>query len=285
MRARIALGAAAALGALAAYTILVEPAALEVTHTVIESDRVGEPVRIAFVADMQRRDADPSFVARAVAEINAAEPDIVAMGGDYIEASTPELPSIAALRDVRAPGGAFAVLGNHDYGVFGPEKESMRANERLAAEVAGYLSEGGAVRVLRNEVADAAGGRVRIAGLDSYWAGMRDESALDALRGEEAYRVVLVHNQDGMALGSESARPADLYLFGHTHCGQVRLPLLGSVPKALGFEGEYDYRHYEVAGGSAHVYTTCGLSPWPRLLNPPEVSVIDVVPAGAGAGG
>ena len=286
MRALIVLCAlAAALGALAAYSILVEPDMLEVTHTVIESPRVGEPVRIAFVADMQRRDADPSFVARAVAEVNAAAPDIVAMGGDYVEAAAPELPSVAALRDVEAPGGAFAVLGNHDYGVYGPEKGSMAADVRLAAAVAGYLSEGGAVRVLRNEVVDAAGGAVRMAGLDSYWAGMRDESALDGLGGD-AYRVVLVHNQEGMALGADSDRPADLYLFGHTHCGQVRLPLLGSVPKVLGFKGEYDYRHYEVAGGSADVYTTCGLAPWPRLLNPPEVSIIDIVPArGRGGGG
>ena len=285
MRARIALAAAAALGALAAYAILVEPAMIDVTYTEIESPRVDESVRIAFVADMQRRDADPSFVARAVAEANAAAPDIVAMGGDYVEASTPELPSVAALRDVRAAGGAFAVLGNHDYGVYGPAKNPASADARLAASVAGYLSEGGAVRVLRNEVVDVLGGRVQIAGLDSYWAGMRDESALDALDGG-AYRVVLAHNQVGIALGAASERPADLYLFGHTHCGQVRLPLLGSVPKALGFEGEYDYRHYEVAGGSADVYTTCGLSPWPRLLNPPEVTIIDVVPpAPGGAGG
>ena len=282
MRALAALAAAAALGALAAYSTLVEPAMIEVSHTEIESPGVDAPVRIAFVADMQRRDADPSFVARAVEEINAAAPDIVAMGGDYVEASAPELPSVAALRDVRAPGGAFAVLGNHDYGVYGPAKDPAAADARLASAVAGYLSEGGAVRVLRNEVASVLGGRVQIAGLDSYWAGMRDESALDGLD-SGAYRVVLAHNQVGIALGSGSDRPADLYLFGHTHCGQVRLPLLGSVPKALGFEGEYDYRHYEVAGGSADVYTTCGLSPWPRLLNPPEVSIIDIVPASAPA--
>lgn len=288
MRARTACAAAAAaaaLAAIAAYASLIEPAEIEVTFTEIESPRVSEPVRIAFVADMQRRDADPSFVARAVAEINAASPDIVAMGGDYVEGSEEELPSVSALRDVRAPGGAFAVLGNHDYGVYGPAKDPAAADGRLAAAVAAYLSEGGAVRVLRNEVADAAGG-VQVGGLDSHWAGKRDESALDALDAG-AYRVVLSHNQAGLALGAGSDRPADLYLFGHTHCGQVRLPLLGSVPKALGFEGEYDYRHYEVAGGSADVYTTCGLSPWPRLLNPPEVTIIDVVPARAegGAGG
>lgn len=277
----------AVLSAIAVEAVLVEPAAIEVTLTEIESPRIAEPVRIAFVADMQRRDADPAFVARAVAEINAASPDVVAMGGDYVEASEEELPSVAALRGVRAPGGAFAVLGNHDYGVYGPAKDPAAADMRLAAAVAAYLSEGGAVRVLRNEVADAGGG-VQIAGLDSHWAGLRDESALDAL-GAGAYRVVLAHNQEGMSLGAGADAPADLYLFGHTHCGQVRLPLLGSVPKALGFEGEYDYRHYEVAGGSADVYTTCGLSPWPRLLNPPEVTIIDVVPApaqrGEGPGG
>lgn len=277
-----ALAAAAAiLGALAAYAVLVEPAALDVTFTKIRSPAVDEPVRIAFVADMQRRDADPSFVARAVAEINGASPDIVAMGGDFVEASAAELPSIAPLRDVRARLGAFAVLGNHDYGVYGLVKDSDAADDALAEAVASYLSEGGAVRVLRNEIADA-GGNVQIAGLDSYWAGKRNESTLGELS-NGSYRIALAHTQEGVGIGQgaggDARQGADLYLFGHTHCGQVRLPLGGSIPKVLGLAEDYDYRHYKIDGGRADVYTTCGLAPWPRLLNPPEVSIIDIVPA------
>ena len=276
----LAAAAAATLGALAAYTVLVEPATLDVTLTEIRSPAVGEPVRIAFVSDMQRRNADPSFVGRAVAEINAASPDIVVMGGDYVEASASELPSIAPLRDVRAPRGVFAVLGNHDYGVYGIANDPAAADAELAGAVSSYLSQGGAVRVLRNEVVDA-GGSVQIAGLDSYWAGKRDESALDAFR-DGAYRVVLAHTQEGMEVGGGAAG-ADLYLFGHTHCGQARLPLVGSIPRAIGQGAEYDYRHYKIDGGRADVYTTCGLAPWPRLLNPPEVTIIDVIPDGGAA--
>ena len=292
MRARGigALAAAAAiLGALAAYAVLVEPAALDVTFTEIRSPAVDEPVRIAFVADMQRRDADPSFVARAVAEINGASPDIVAMGGDFVEASAAELPSIAPLRDVRARLGAFAVLANHDYGVYGLVKDSDAADDALAEAVASYLSEGGAVRVLRNEIADA-GGNVQIAGLDSYWASKRNESTLGEFS-NGSYRIALAHTQEGVGIGQgaggdarqgaggDARQGADLYLFGHTHCGQVRLPLAGSIPKVLGLAEDYDYRHYKIDGGRADVYTTCGLAPWPRLLNPPEVSIIDIVPA------
>ena len=256
------------------HSVLIEPDILDVSFTEIRSGAVAEPVRIAFVADTQRRNADPSLVARAVAEINAAGPDIVVMGGDYVESSASELPSIGPLRGVAARHGAFAVLGNHDYGVYGPARDPADADDGLAGEVAAYLSGNGTVTVLRNEVADAGPG-VQIAGLDSYWAGRRNASAIDGLGGG-AYRIVVSHNQAGLDLDAGSG---DLYLFGHTHCGQVRLPLVGSVPKLLGFEGRYDYRHYEVAGGAADVYTTCGLAPWPRLFNPPEVSIIDIVPA------
>ena len=283
-RALAAVTTAAALGVLAAYAVLVEPATLDVTFTEIRSPAVDEPVRIAFVSDMQRRNDDPSFVAGAVAEINAASPDIVVMGGDYVEASASELPSVAPLRDVEAPLGVFAVLGNHDYGVYGAARDPAAADAELAGAVSSYLSKGGAVRVLRNEVVDA-GGAVQIAGLDSYWAGRRNESVMGAFR-DGAYRVALVHTQEGMKIGADGrgAPGADLYLFGHTHCGQVRLPLVGSIPRAIGLGADYEYRHYEIGGGLADVYTTCGLAPWPRLLNPPEVTIIDIVPAGGGEG-
>ena len=105
--------------------------------------------------------------------------------------------------------------------------------------------------------------------LDSYWAGLRDDALLDEPKQE--FRIVLTHNQNKLEINSEKG---DLYLFGHTHCGQVRLPIVGSVPKIIGFEGEYDYRHNVV--NETDVYTTCGLTPGPRFLNPPEITMINL---------
>ncbi len=264
-RRRYAAALAAALAALAAYAVLVEPNAIELTVTEVRG--TGTEARIVFMADPQRRDADPAFVRRAVGMAMDAGPDVVLLGGDYIDRSAAELPSVDAFRDLEAPLGVYAVLGNHDYAVLGFLRSPP--DEGLAAEVSRYLEEGG-ITVLRNGTARA--GPLHIAGMDSYWAGARDDSLARGLD-PGAFRVVLAHNQAGLPVSGEDA---DLYLFGHTHCGQIRLPLVGSVPKVLGFVGEYDYRHYEVRG--ADVYTTCGLAPYPRFLSPPEVTVIDLLP-------
>jgi len=82
----------------------------------------------------------------------------------------------------------------------------------------------------------------------------------------------LAHNQNDLEINKEIA---DLYLFGHTHCGQIRLPYIGSIPKIFGFQGDYDYRHYVV--NDADVYTTCGLAPAPRFFNPPEITIINLI--------
>ena len=119
------------------------------------------------------------------------------------------------------------------------------------------------IKILRNEkvIIDE---KVTIIGLDDLWAHLRDESAAYSDKESVGYRILLSHNQEELDIKKETA---DLYLFGHTHCGQMRLPGLGSIPKLLGFSGDYDKGHYILDDG-VHVYTTCGLAPAPRLLNP-----------------
>ncbi len=262
MRLAIAGGAALVLGGLLAYSFLIEPEVIDVN--VISIDGTGNDARIVFISDFQRRNADPAFVARAVSLINGQEPDLVLMGGDYVHDNTGELPSIGPLGEIESELGVWGVLGNHDYDIYGFNHRG--ADLVLAGEVREYLESMG-ISIVQNETILFQ--NMSVTFLGSYWAGMRDDSLLDEQRG--GYRIVLAHNQNNLGIDGGGG---DLYLFGHTHCGQVRLPVLGSVPKMLGFEGEYDYRHYTVDG--ADVYTTCGLAPAPRFLNPPEITVINL---------
>ncbi len=85
------------------------------------------------------------------------------------------------------------------------------------------------------------------------------------------FKILFAHNQNNLEINKETA---DVYLFGHTHCGQIRLPYVGSMPKIVGFEGDHDYRHYIV--NDTDVYTTCGLTPAPRFLNPSEIAIINL---------
>ena len=173
-------------------------------------------------------------------------------------------------------------MGNHDYMAFGFARD-VGGDAILAQRIIQFFetpdsitnnqNDKNSIEILRNEKV-IIDNKVTLIGLDDLWAHLRDESKAYSDKESTGYRILLSHNQEELEIKKEVA---DLYLFGHTHCGQMRLPGLGSIPKALGFSGEYDKGHYILDDG-VHVYTTCGLAPAPRLLNPPEISIIKLSP-------
>ena len=263
---------------LSVNVILVEPAIIE--NDTVEIAGTGVNMTVAFLSDFQRRDADPTFVQKAVDMVNAKNPDLILLGGDYVENTTEELPSIEPLRNLKSKYGVYGVMGNHDYSAFGFAKD-VGGDTILAQQIIEFLEtpslldeyqSGKPIKILRNEKV-IIDNKVTVIGLDDLWAHVRDESKAYSEK-SSGYRILLSHNQEELGIRKGVA---DLYLFGHTHCGQMRLPGLGSIPKALGFSGEYDKGHY-VLDDDTHVYTTCGLAPAPRLLNPPEISIIKLLP-------
>ncbi len=242
---------------------VVEPNNIEVNEMDIYN--TGSTAKIGFISDFQRQNSDPTFVQRVVDILNKENLDAVILGGDFVHRGVYELPSIEPLKKLQTKHGVYGVLGNHDYSVYSLDRDN--ADFELAETVKEYL-EVGPIKILRNE--NVKIDNITIIGLDSYWAGLRDvDKAYENTTG--GFKILLSHNQNNLEIDSETA---ELYLFGHTHCGQVRLPFVGSIPKLIWFEGEYDYKHYVVNG--ADVYTTCGLTPGPRFFNPPEIVIINL---------
>ena len=244
---------------------LVEPNMIETDE--IEISDTGTEMKIGLIADFQRRDSDPAFVQRAVNIMNEKELDVILIAGDFIDQSLKELPSLEPLKKLKTQYGVYGVLGNHDYNVYFLNRDN--ADLELGEKVIEYVESDNTIKILRNENVKIKD--VSIIGLDSYWAGLRDVNKAFANTSNE-FKIVFAHNQNDLEIDKEAA---DMYLFGHTHCGQIRLPYIGSVPKMIGFEGDYDYKHYVV--DDVHIYTTCGLTPGPRLFNPPEITIITLL--------
>ncbi len=147
---------------------------------------------------------------------NRQRPDVVALTGDYVTLSHAYIwPVAQALGGLNARYGVFAVLGNHDF--------------RVDAEEVTRALEAQRIRVLRNSHAPLrAGGRTLwLVGVDDVWFSSDDLSA--ALRSIPAHdaKILLCHNPEG--IGRAARLGIDLMLSGHTHGGQVRLPLLRSL--------------------------------------------------------
>ena len=205
----------------------------------------------------------------------AFDPHLFALGGDFIDTKgLTKNPKLAGVFEpLAAPDGVFGVLGNHDWGIDG--HEVAREIERTSP-----------MRILMNEhvLLKRGGETIALAGLEDLWKRYPDtERALVGIS-PEMPRIMLSHNPDlaeyycGSSKLAESRR-IDLQLSGHTHGGEVRIPLFGPphIPSKYGRKFEQGL----VQGALQRVYVSRGICS-PRGVRfgcPPEVTGITLIRA------
>jgi hypothetical protein len=240
-------------GGLAVYAFLIEPNRLVVHDETIRFQDLPphlKDLRIAAISDIH---AGSSFINQAklrqiVAMTNATKPDLIVLLGDYMVRDRvyrhhidPEIIA-GELKGLHAPHGVYAVLGNHDWWYGGKRV-------RAALEAVG-------ITVLDNEVTklDVNGGELWLAGLADLWTRRQDVSGTLAKIPAGKPTIALTHNPDVFPNISGSVL---LTIAGHTHGGQVNLPLLGRriVPSQFGER----YAAGLVIEGSKHLFVTTGV--------------------------
>ncbi|MEA5419055.1 metallophosphoesterase [Spirulina sp. CCNP1310] len=219
----------------------------------------------------------------AIALVNAENPDLIALTGDYIsDDPAPMIPLANHLKDLKSRCGVVASLGNHD-------------NQGLAQRQAVIDAlQSAEIMVLWNAIAYPLGPGLAVVGLADLWSREFKPQPVFAALPPGLPRLVLSHNPDSAAQ-LQSCR-VDLQLAGHTHGGQIVLPsgepLLENfvrwkrrvplpVAKKLVMNLDFTIRHWEwVQGhhwlGRNQLYVNRGLgSYFPGRLNcPPEVTVL-----------
>ncbi len=287
-RRRAALGAA--LGAFAGVVLYharyVEPEDVEVISVSLVLPQLApafDGYRIVLIGDVHAGEwMTPGRLLRLVELVNAERPDLIAIAGDFANYSPlrswiHQVPKLAGpLRRLRAPDGAYAVLGNHDHkpsaSVF-RRAFSMEDGRATAEIVRRTLSRGG-IHELHNAVRTLhrGGAALHICGVDSvYWGMDRLESVLQKLPPTGA-AALLAHEPDFADAAAATGR-FDLQLSGHSHGGQARLPPFGAIVlPPLG--RKYPDGLYKI--GDMHLYTNRGLGNHPRLrfLCRPEITII-----------
>jgi hypothetical protein len=158
--------------------------------------------------------------------------------------------------------GSFAVLGNHDWWLDGPRVGAALELARIT------LLEDSATAIA------VAGQPLWLAGVSDFWEGEHDvRSAL--LQVPEAAPVILfTHNPD---IFPEVPARVSLTVAGHTHGGQVNLPLIGRPIVPSQFGQRYAAGHVVENGRNLFVSTGLGTSILPvRFRVPPEIVVLTV---------
>lgn len=260
----IAVAALAALYALfRAY--FVEPHHLEVVHTEVPIPGLPEAldgVRIALLTDFHLTGFGDEQ-RQVIQAVRDASPDLLCLGGDFIEKDRNLQFLIPYVMELGRGRKAFAVLGNHDHGR-GVDTSRLMDDLRRAG-----------IQLLVNEsaVARIRGVAIDVAGVDDPHTGRADlGKALARVRGER-FVLLLAHSPD--ILLDPGVGRADLVLSGHTHGGQVRLPVLGPLRTATRVGRKAAAGLVEMGGTRIYISRGLGLSFLPiRFGCRPEVSVL-----------
>jgi len=259
------LGGLGGLG-LAHQMLQVEPRRLEVPEVILSAPVRGE-VRLAFLSDLHLgAHVGIDWLRDVVKIVNGLQADLALLGGDYVSGTAETMPALAGvLAALQARVGVYAVLGNHD----------LWTDRALATH--GLEQAGARVLVNAGEVVETPGGPLYVAGLDDAWSGRPDYAQAMAAHRAGLPTILMQHEPDPAAERGDDPRLL-LQLAGHTHGGQVRLPLVGAPVLPL-YGRRYVAGLYELERSRLYVTRGIGVvSPPVRFNCPPEVVLITLQP-------
>jgi predicted MPP superfamily phosphohydrolase len=265
-------------GGLGAWAFGFEPSRLLVREVQLALPRwhpAHAGLRIALLTDLHVGSPwiDLDKLHRIIEKTNEAAPDLVLITGDLVIQGVVggrfiEPEAIAReLAGLRAPLGVFAVLGNHDRWLDGPRVQAALAAVRIT------VLEDTAV------LHDVRGAPLWIAGVSDYWTSRHDVDKAIAGTDADAPVIVFTHNPD---VFPDVPPRVLLTIAGHTHGGQVWLPLFGRPLVPSKFGERYAAGHIIENGKHLYVGTGIGTSLLPvRFRVPPEVRIIRIQPDSA----
>lgn len=187
------------------------------------------PIRLALLTDIHVAGPDmpPSRLARIVKQVNRLRPDLILLAGDFVSDKRTATrryaarDAIAPLARLAAPLGVVTVLGNHDH---------WRGRDQIVAALRDAR-----IRVLENDAFSL--GPLSLGGVDDAFVDRDDTArAVAAMRNLPGSKVILTHSPD---IAPVIPPDVALLLAGHTHCGQIRLPIVG----AISFMSDYGERY------------------------------------------
>jgi len=267
------------------YAFWIEPRWIQITGTEIPIDGLSPRLNgftIVHLSDLHLGPhVDSHQIRHAVDLTNGLKPDLIVLTGDFVSRSASYArPCARELSRLTAPYGIYAITGNHD---------EWTDDDVVTAE----LRQVG-IQVLRNEahqiqpgtgtlwligiddagVTSITGANMRESEFAALWVEQRDayqRLMADLPSGEPA--ILLVHNPDFVE--TVSLEGISLALCGHTHGGQIRLPIMGPLMLPSLYGQRYAGGLVECRGTPIYVNRGIGLiSPPLRFLCRPEIALL-----------
>jgi uncharacterized protein len=283
------LGAAAAAGAGAFAYGLLEPLRPRLVRHEVPVRWSGPPLEVLHLSDthLSPRDGRLQAFLRDLPRRLGSPPDLVITTGDMIEGEAGIEPLVESLDGIRSRLGRFYVLGSHDYFVssgpsytkyFSKDRSVRRATPIDSARFEAALSSAGWVSLTnRTEVLAEGTLSIRLTGVDDPYL-RRHRTDHIGRAGSDDLVIGVMHAPD--IVSEWVLQGTDLVLAGHTHGGQVRLPLLGAAVTNSTLPTALAGGLHRIGSGWLHVSPGLGTGRYSpiRFLTPPEATLLRLVP-------
>jgi len=249
------------------YGFLVEPRWLEVTRHPVQLPGLGGSLRVVQLSDLHL-DGDAGWQKEVLAAVRDADPDLILLTGDYLNdpARVSELRDfLVKLSGLVTPQRVFAVTGNF---------EMADQLDNVFSRAGISLLDGVVVTITRR------GASLQLAGIGFHSHKMSEEYLVDlASQLAPSVPALLMHHTPDLA-ESPGIEAFDFVFSGHTHGGQVRLPLYGALITLSRFGKRYESGLYRL-NPRTRLYVNRGMGTEPapaprvRFLCRPELAVFD----------
>lgn len=263
------------IAATLAYAYFIEPNRLVINEVSLDVPNFSPSLnglRIVAISDLHggSNNVTEDRLREIVEEANAQNPDLIVLLGDYVSETKFKGPDLRMpvetiatnLQGFDAKYGTYAVIGNHDW---------WWNEERVRAEF-----ERVGIKFLENKVEPirVGGETLWLWGIEDYWKHRRVpvNNSYNAIP-EKKNIIAITHNPDSLL---KAPAGISLMLAGHSHGGQVNLPILG--PRAWVNDKRFMAGATVVDG--KHVFVTTGVGctgPQIRFRVPPEIAVLTIM--------
>ncbi|MEA2506534.1 MAG: uncharacterized protein QOH48_1152 [Actinomycetota bacterium] len=281
------LGRAALVAAAVTAYSLVEPYRYRLTDHKLQVRPGGPELKILHISDLHLKGRDHKL-ARFVTGLSELENiDLVLATGDLIEDDSGIGPLIECFSRLKARLGCFYVLGSHDYhqsrftsyakyftGKKGPLAAPKAATPALEA---GLRGNGWQSLSNASTVVDTEWGRLKLAGVDDPYLGRHDVRVIHRDK-DDTFAIGLVHSPE--VVSEWLLAGFDLVVAGHTHAGQVRMPLYGALVTNCSLPTGLAGGAHKIGNGWLHVSPGLGTGRFSpiRFDCRPEATVLELVP-------
>ena len=192
---------------------LIEPYWIENKETYFINDKIPrsfENFKIIFISDIHHGIVySKKRLKTLVNQINALNPDLILLGGDYIDQQKYIQSCFDELKNLYAKHGVYGVLGNHDHSVG-------------ATMVVDAMNEAG-ITCIDNKSFWLTNGsnKIKVGGVGDYWNDIQDLHATIKDTRSDDFVILLSHNPGYVE--EIKTDKIDLVLSGHTHGGQATI--------------------------------------------------------------